>query len=102
MDDMLASAPSWTRSLLDVGSYDENGTIKPLVNERGWRYTGVDIRQGPNVDLVVQPYTYPFEDGAFDVVASCMAAEHVEDLARWITELVRVLAPGGRLCIGTV
>ena len=102
MRQLLNAAPSWARLCLDVGSLDENGTCNDLVEEHGWRYLGIDIREGKNVDLVVPAYEYPFEDGAFDVVMSSQAMEHVEDLKLWINELVRVLTPGGRLCITTV
>lgn len=102
MEALLVAAPAWAKTALDVGSYDENGTNRPLTEAYGWQCTGVDIRAGANVDIVVQPYHYPFEDNAFDVVLSGQAMEHVEDLRAWIDELVRVLKPGGRLCITTV
>jgi len=35
--------------LLDVGSYDVNGTYRPMVERRGWQYTGMDVSAGPNV-----------------------------------------------------
>ena len=38
-------------SVIDVGSYDMNGSIKKLIPENN--YTGVDIMKGPNVDLVM-------------------------------------------------
>jgi SAM-dependent methyltransferase len=102
MTELLNAAPPWTKTVLDVGSYDENGTNRPLVEGRGWHYTGLDIRDGPNVDIIAGPYLYPFEDNSFDLVISGQAMEHVEDLRSWINECVRVLAPGGRLCITTV
>lgn len=37
----------------------------------------------------------PFEDGAFDVVYSVAALEHIDDPAGTVQELHRVLAPGG-------
>jgi SAM-dependent methyltransferase len=102
MSQLLDAAQSWAKTALDVGSLDENGTNRPLTDAKGWQYTGIDIRQGPNVDIVVQPYAYPFEDNSFDVVLSGQAMEHVEDLKAWLNECVRVLRPGGRLCITTV
>ncbi len=102
MDDLLNRAPSWTKTVLDVGSLDENGTHRGLTDGRGWECVGIDIRRGANVDIVVPPYAYPFTDGQFDCVISGQAMEHVEDLKLWINECVRVLKPGGLLAITTV
>lgn len=89
-----------TRSVrvLDVGSSDVNGTYRDLF--AGHHYVGLDIAPGPNVD-VVSPnlYTYPLADGAFDVVVSGQAIEHVQDLHAWIREVARVTGPGGLICI---
>ena len=41
----------------------------------------------------------PFPDGAFDVVSSFNALDHVEDVGAAIAELARVVAPGGRLLV---
>jgi SAM-dependent methyltransferase len=102
METLLKRAPAWTKTVLDVGSLDENGTNRPITDAHGWQYTGIDIRPGANVDRVVEPYAYPYADGAFDCVISGQAMEHVEDLVRWINECVRVLKPGGLLAITTV
>lgn len=89
-------------NVLDVGSYDVNGTFRPLVTGRGWRYTGLDCAAGPNVDIVASdPYHYPIADDQFDVVLSGSTMEHVEAIWRWVPELVRVLRPGGMLAIVT-
>jgi SAM-dependent methyltransferase len=41
----------------------------------------------------------PFSTGAFDIVTAFDIIEHVEDDARFLRELERVLAPGGALAI---
>jgi len=41
----------------------------------------------------------PFADGAFDVVVCSEVLEHIPDYRGAIAELVRVLRPGGRLCV---
>lgn len=41
----------------------------------------------------------PFRDGAFDRVYSWGVLHHTPDTARAVGEAVRVLAPGGRLCV---
>lgn len=73
--------------VLDVGSYDVNGTLKPLFSN----YTGMDIEKGKNVDVVAQlGQPFPFDDKSFDVVVSSSCLEH--DPAFWVTvkEMMRV------------
>lgn len=89
-------------NVLDVGSLDYNGTYRPLVESRGWRYTGLDIEPGPNVDIVSRdPYRYPIPDDRYDIVMSGSTMEHVQAIWAWLPELVRVLRPGGMLAIVT-
>lgn len=103
MGDVLARrGPTGEASVLDVGSFDVNGTYRPLVEGFGYQYTGLDVVAGPNVDVVSpDPYGFPFEDGTFDVVISGSTMEHVEAIWRWVPELARVLRPGGLLAIVT-
>jgi SAM-dependent methyltransferase len=103
MDNMLRRV-SWKKArVLDVGSYDVNGTYKPLIEKReGWEYVGLDVAEGPNVDVVAKdPYKFPFKEGEFDVVISGSTMEHVQATWKWVPELARVLRPGGLLCIVT-
>lgn len=88
--------------VLDVGAYDVNGTYRPMVERRGWHYTGLDVCQGPNVDLVSpDPYHFPLTDHTYDIVMTGSTMEHVEAIWLWVPELVRVLRPGGMLAIVT-
>ncbi len=43
----------------------------------------------------------PFKDQVFDLVISCECLEHVPDPAKALTEMFRVLRPGGRLILTT-
>lgn len=88
--------------VLDVGAYDVNGTYRPLVEGRGWRYVGLDVQAGPNVDVITaDPYSFPIADEDYDLVISGSTMEHVEAIWRWVPELVRVLRVGGWLAIVT-
>ena len=51
-----------------------------------------DIKQGDALEL-------PFADGEFDRIVAAEVLEHIHDDVRAITELVRVLRPGGTLAI---
>lgn len=88
--------------VLDVGSMNVNGCLRPLVEWRGWSYTGLDMAPGPNVDVVAPDmYHYPYDDGEFDMVISSSTMEHVFAVWLWVPELVRVLRVGGMLAIIT-
>jgi SAM-dependent methyltransferase len=43
----------------------------------------------------------PFADGSFDVAWSSEVLEHVADTARFLSEIRRILVPGGRLLVTT-
>jgi SAM-dependent methyltransferase len=87
--------------ILDVGSQDVNGSYRPIFAVPAWTYEGLDVSEGPNVDIVVRsPYDWrPIRDASYDVVVSGQALEHVEFF--WITllEIARVLRPDGLCCL---
>lgn len=87
--------------VLDVGSYDVNGTMKPIFTGPNFHYTGMDISEGPNVDVVHKdPRTkFPFADGSFDVVVSSSCFEHDECFWNTFKEMVRVCKSGGFIYI---
>lgn len=90
--------------VLEVGSYDVNGSVRPLFEAYGpATYTGVDQAAGPGVDKVVSCYdlTYTFGPAAFDVVVSTEMLEHVTDWREACGELVEVVAETGLLMLTT-
>lgn len=102
MDVLLERYTKTSPKVLDVGSYNVNGTYKPLLERRGWDYTGMDMVPGPNVDVVATgEYQFPFEDNSYDIVLTGSTMEHVKALWLWVPELVRVLKPNGMLAIIT-
>lgn len=103
--------------ILDVGSYNVNGSLKDLLQEylgilvttktpeahqktpRKLDYVGLDQQKGPNVDVVGDAHRIPFEGESFDMIISSSCFEH--DQMFWVTfsEMSRVLKPGGILYI---
>lgn len=88
--------PTTKLTVIDFGSYDVNGTFKPLFDQPNWEYIGVDINPGPNVDFVLtDPYTLPWKDETIDVVVSGSTMEHVKQFWVTIKEIGRILRPNG-------
>lgn len=85
--------------VLEVGSYDVNGTVRP--HFRAARYVGVDVIEGPGVDRVVASTAFPFDTGFFETVVSTEMLEHAEFPAPVLWEIWRVLRPGGVLILTT-
>ena len=88
-------------SILDVGSYNVNGSYKELFEEERFSYIGLDMEQGPNVDIVPAS-TYEWkeiEDDTYDVVISGQAFEHIEFFWLTMTEIARVTKKNGLICI---
>jgi ubiquinone/menaquinone biosynthesis C-methylase UbiE len=101
----LPSPPANTQLLiLDVGSQcvpGQSDTYKTLFDGPQFKYVGVDMIDGHNVDIVVEnAYQWnEIEDNYCDVLISGQVLEHVEFPWFTITEMARVVKPGGLICI---
>jgi len=85
-------------SVLDVGSMDVNGTYRKLFDRPGWKYTGLDIKAGRNVDIVVDGEWSQVADNSYDIVISGQCLEHVKMPWKWSKLVYRVCRPGG-MCV---
>src|SRR4051812_33449727 len=100
----LAPAEVESRSVLEVGSLDVNGTVRPIVVAlRPGRYVGVDLAPGPGVDEICDAteLVRRFGSDVFDIVISTEMLEHVRDWRAVLSQLKRVLKPGGTLLLTT-
>ncbi len=90
--------------VLDFGSQvvdDQPLSYVGLFDDPAWRYRGLDIEAGSNVDLVVED-AYAWEavpSDSVDLVISGQAFEHVEYFWASMFEIVRVIKPGGLAAI---
>ena len=95
-----------TERLLDLGC--GAGDFTAALAAAGASPVGVDVAEAalrrarerhPGLDFRVVPLDgpLPLEDCEFGLVWASEVIEHVADTARWLSEVRRVLAPGGRL-----
>jgi SAM-dependent methyltransferase len=92
------------RRILEVGSYDFNGSPRPLfMSLQPAEYIGVDMLMGPGVDLVgkAEELVDLFGEQSFDVVVTTEMMEHVRHWRPAVSHLKRVLRPGGFLILTT-
>jgi SAM-dependent methyltransferase len=83
--------------ILEIGSYNVNGSVRPLFAAAA-SYIGIDMRQGPGVEVVAAAaaYTAP---APCDLVVSTEAMEHCAAPSTIIACAWRSLAPGGVLLV---
>ena len=89
-------------AVVDFGSHttakriEEQLLHQRLLGERDFTMTSVDVRGGPNVDLVMKkPYRVPLRSRSVDVVMSGQVFEHIPFFWASILEIARLLKPGG-------
>jgi glycosyltransferase involved in cell wall biosynthesis len=96
----LQNAEVAGKDVLEVGSLDVNGSVRPMVMARQpASYMGVDVVDGPGVDRVVDAVDLvaTFGPDSFDVVVSTEMLEHAADWQAAVANMVAVLRPGGVL-----
>ena len=90
--------------ILEVGSYHVAGQAD-LINLRGLfpgrRYTGIDFRPGPGVDMVANVEKLPFPSGSVGTVLAFSVFEHVKRFWQGFEEVHRVLRPDGVFLVCT-
>lgn len=96
--------------ILDIGC--GTGLFMERYLSRGGAAVGIDISRGmirrardrcPMSEFVVgDGQSLPFAGGTFDAVASLLAFSYVREPERMLSEVFRVLKPGGRLALCTL
>ncbi len=93
LDQAIAPHASKERTL-EIGAYGQADYTKYFPNR-----TGVDIKDGPGVDLVGSVYELPFPDASFDRILCLSVLEHLEEPKKAIAEMARVLTPEGKIIV---
>jgi SAM-dependent methyltransferase len=94
--DLGCGAGQFTRELAAAGALPVGVEVAEAALERA-------RTAAPELDFRLAPIDapLPLPDGSFDVVWASEVIEHVADTATWLSEINRVLVPGGRLLVST-
>jgi SAM-dependent methyltransferase len=86
-------------NVLEVGSYQVNqiGRLREIFS--GCRYTGVDLVEGPGVDIVASGHEVNLASDSFDVTISAECFEHNPLWRETFANMYRMTKPGGVLII---
>jgi SAM-dependent methyltransferase len=92
------------KRVLEVGSYETNGSLRPLIESyRPAQYTGVDIQDGPGVDVIckAEDILEVFGKESFDVIISSELLEHIRDWRKAINNFKDVCKIDGIILVTT-
>lgn len=85
-------------AILEVGSFDVNGGIRELFSGAS-TYVGVDLCEGPGVDVVSQGHELSYEEGTFDLSLSSECFEHNPYWRETFLNMTRMTKAGGLVAI---
>jgi SAM-dependent methyltransferase len=91
--------------IYEIGSYrvegqEEFADLRPFFPEK--RYIGCDMRQGLGVDRVEDVHCLNIRSNSIGTVLIFDTLEHVENVHQAMTEIHRVLKPGGMVIMSSV
>ena len=90
------------RRIIEVGSYDENGSLRSIIELLNpAEYIGVDIQKGLGVDIVCSAYDIVkrFGQESFDIVISTELLEHVHDWRKAVSNIKNICKRNGIMLI---
>lgn len=88
---------------LEIGARARSGNVRRQLVPEPWRYVGLDILAGENVDVVGDAHNLSevFPQGRFKGLMSLSVFEHLAMPWKAAVEMNRVMTLGGRAFIGT-
>ena len=107
-EQILPLAAEWLRDsniVLDVGCGEgqvarlasRHGATRVIGTDPTWAQVRLAVQRGGGPGYVRCGATpLPFADRTFDTVVACLVFEHIEEVDEAISEVARVLQPGGR------
>lgn len=89
--------------ILEIGSRDTNGTVRPVLEPHADKYVGVDLVAGRGVDQVldVAVLSEHYHGESVDVVVCTEVVEHIDDWRLALYQMLKVLRHNGLLILTT-
>lgn len=80
--------------VIEIGSLNINGTVRDFFRDNQ-SYVGIDLMEGPDVDVVCEGSKYEGQAGASDIVISTECFEHDKTWKDTFRNMHRMTMPGG-------
>lgn len=92
---IVSSLPKGAEAIkvIEIGSYDVNGSVRQFFANSD--YLGVDLTEGPGVDLVCEGNKVSHPDNTYDISISCECFEHNPNWADTFLNMYRMTKQGG-------
>lgn len=90
------------KRIIEVGSYDVNGSMRPIIQLLDpSEYIGVDIVEGPGVDVICQGENLVERFGlnSFDFIICTCVLEHTKEWKIVVSQLKKICKQGGIILI---
>lgn len=99
-DTLPVEEPIYEFGALQLPGFAEFADLRSFF--RGKSYVGCDMRGGAGVDKVLNLHSLELPDESVGTVITCDTLEHVEFPHKALSEIHRVLKPGGMVVLSTV
>jgi len=86
--------PETTWDVLEIGSLNINGSVREILQPHASTYLGIDMQEGPGVDLVASGAEF-YAPEIFNIVVCCEVFEHTPAWRDIIKQAYINLKPGG-------
>lgn len=94
------------KRIIEVGSRNVNGSIKPYIMNIGKpdQYIGIDMLEGESVDIIcnAENMVEKFGKESFDIILSTETFEHIKDWKKAVSNVKNICNKGGLILITTV
>jgi SAM-dependent methyltransferase len=95
VDNLRLKLPGYFKNtkVLEIGSLNINGSVRSFFE--GCDYIGIDLEEGPGVDIVCAGQDFQAPPQSFDVVCSLECFEHNPFWLETFINMARLCRPGG-------